>query len=501
MEDPIPITVERLRNCGWEAAVVDEPESYHAHAFAFRKEANAADAAGDAPHARMLEVLALICSLVFEPTNRGQPFQPFMVTKEGRTFMPDDLDASELAALVEFGVEITNGLLQARLADLGWLYLRPRSQTHALRAIDAYTSTSIDEKSWFGTGARNWKRAVVLCVEVKKAAREKLVSIEKRLLEAVLEDQSVSAPLRCSIVELLRETRLAKTAQQTIAERLEQDGLDYVANGDPLNAREPLKEAALWYHNASLHGAVARVNSEVAKAIIAEGQLFEANATNGALAATSFFRDALEHLQRIPGKYRQSLRVDERIRELRQRITECNERGLEGMQSYESDPFDIARFVTDAQAFVTGKSAVDALVAFIHLVPIVPTNRWREKAAELAREHPLGTLFPGFQLSDDGRITSTSPGVDPREPDSPEWRDLIEQRAVGDLARHMLISVKAGILPALEALHSEHRLTERDFIVIVSHSPMVPDNRAVTVGRGLHAGFNLRDPLILRLSN
>ena len=490
MEDQTPITIERLCNCGWEAAAVGEPDSYPALALALRKEATASEAAGDTPRARVLELLALICSLGFEPTNRSQPFPPMIVTPEGRSFTPDDLDAKELVALVEFGTEVTNGLLQARLSDLGWVHLRPRNHHHALRAIDGYITSPIDIKSWFNTGAPNWRRAIVLCLEVRKAARERLESIEKRLLDVVLADQSTTAALPCSLAELLRETGLARTVQQRVAERLEQDGRDYLVIGDPLSARDPLQEAANWYRKAEQQEAFARTTSEVANTLIAEGQLFEANATNGTLVATIFFVDAVEKLKEIPRRYRQPLRVDERIRELRQRITECNERGLEEMLSCESEPFDIARFVAEAQASVAGKSAVDALIAVVRVVPTFSADHWHKLTADAARKFPLSVLFPSRQLSNDGRIVTSSPGIDPTAGDSAEWHEYIHQRSVANLATYMVMCARGGILPALEALHAEHRFNERDFGSIASHSPIVPNDRAVMVGRGLYAGFN-----------
>jgi hypothetical protein len=456
---------------------------------ALRAAAKTAAEAQNERAANALTLLTDVALLGLEPANRSQPFQPFFVSATGeRTFLPSDLDASEIHALGEFSNDVTLDALRGRLADIAWVYQRPRIVDRARVAIDSYCADSPEDGRWFHGNRERWERALVVCLELGKGGEDRLESIEDRLVAAVLNEQS-TAGVRRSTAELLRENRLAEERRTDIAEILDKEAHAHLESSDPFTARDLLLEAAKWFGLSNNAQAAARVTAAAADTYVAEGELHETNATGGYLVAGTYYESAIRLLKGIPRKDREGLRVDERVQDLRRRITESHEHGLETMSLSDPVSVDITNFVEAARQSVSAKERDDALRAFCRLVPLRSADVWRKQAVDGARRFPLQTLFAGSQLSADGRTVARWPGVTPGDAETPEWRDVILHRAIQGVTLHISLCVQGGILPALTVLNAEHRFTERDLISLAAQSPVVPPGRERMVGRGLAAGF------------
>ncbi len=75
------------------------------------------------------------------------------------------------------------------------------------------------------------------------------------------------------------------------------------------------------------------------------------------------------------------------------------------------------------------------------------------------------------------------------EAGSAAWQVAVHERAIQNHALYQGLAVQGAILPALDAISLDHRLSEASFIALAQRSPAVPEGRERIFGRGLCAGY------------
>ena len=137
---------------------------------------------------------------------------------------------------------------------------------------------------------------------------------------------------------------------------------------------------------------------------------------------------------------------------------------------------------------MSGKAPLDALRAFVGLMPIASYADERARAQELLREHPLQTLFSNVHYSRDGRVIHRSPGQGGEQifdEDPATWRQIIQSYEI-----RISLAVQGALSPAWLALTNEHRLTMGDFWEITRGSSIVPADRERLIAQALYYGYD-----------
>lgn len=488
MTRPAPITVGILLSSRWQKA--EATDTYFELTKTLRELAVEAEAESHAQEATALNLLADLCGMGLDHDSVNGPFQPFVVLGGRRSLLPEDLAPEEVEAVATLSEDVrAQPLLRARLADVAWLRATPRGPKHARLAIDAYGATELTPENWFRGRREELARAIQLCLELGKDCAGRLAEIENTLVNVLLREPPGSARLLKSAADLLAENRLGGALRSEIATRLNAVAAVTEGRSDWLTAADLYLTSAKWFSRSGDDVAAARTTSKAAEMRAREAELFEDSPGGGYLMAAASCEAAIQLLRSIPRKHRDPFDVDARLSDLRKRLRDSHDRSLDAMVPYSGEPVDLRDMVEAARKQVAGKDPWQALVALARIAQPAPPSHWRDQAKESIREYPLQAIFSSSRLSADGRLIARSPGLDLNQPESPGWEEAVHERAVENLLLYHGVVVHGGILPALNAIALEHRLTEAAFVEVAARSAVVPHGRERMVGKGLCAGF------------
>lgn len=356
-------------------------------------------------------------------------------------------------------------------------------------AIDAYRRIPLDAETWGRGGDECWERAVSLTQLLGRGAGDRMKEIETAITAAFEVAKSEDGFLALWLADLLAANRLAHEKAAGIAKKLESLARYSDGQGDLHSAREFSAAAAKWFRQT---GNVAKTTEMTV--FVAEGWVKETVARASSdqashMVAASFYEKAIQTYRSIPRRERSAYRVDQRIAELQKSLNEAGERSLDEVKAFSSDPIDITQSVEIARNAVRGKSATDALAAFVTVYPGARVAQIRESSEKMLREHALQALIPATYISKDGRVIGRRPGMEQGNPDSDNNRTTLWAEMVGYYAMEIGIVVASYIWPALRVLVLEHRLREGDFVAIAAHSPIVPIGCEHLFGKALFAGY------------
>ena len=206
------------------------------------------------------------------------------------------------------------------------------------------------------------------------------------------------------------------------------------------------------------------------------------------MVAGHFLECAIQTFRKIPKKERAAYKVDERIEYLHKKMNLANKLALDEMRRVETPGFDISQSVDSRRNHVTGRNFPEVLLAFANIHPGANVDKIRESAKKNMQHSILRHLCTSTHLTQDGRVAAKSPGVSFDNADSLEAQQTVWQEMVRNYERHIGLVVCASILPALELINAEHRLSERTLLSLCRSSHVIPPNRETLWAKGLFLG-------------
>lgn len=491
----LAVTAEHFANSGWKAAIESaNREGYSAMSSALSSAGREAMDADEPAKGKVLGLLGDICSMMLTPASPNEPYRPgcqmFSDGQVKRSLIPDDLTEEDLTFFSEIVEDIDDVRLQARLADVIWLVRKKRDVKYALIAIDAYRRLPLDHDTWHRDGRDCWNRAIRLALMLGEGAgdrlKEMLDSVTKAFDAAGLDDKFFA--LRLS--ELLKENRLGGPQAKKIAEHLEELAKQFDGVGDIYLARGYLKAAADWFGVADDDAKQAEMTVAEAETWVSEAEARLASNDPSHMVAASFYENAIQTYRTIPRAERSVHGVDERIDELRHRLSDAGERSLGELQLITSEGIDISDLIQRARRMVRGKEPLEAIKAFANVYTGADAEQLREHVEENIQASPLWYLVDMTMRSADGRVIAKRPGLGIGDT-AADRDDLVMRSQMLQQYQHVIgIAVQGDILPALEVLMQEHRLREEDFVGLCRESPIVPKDRAFLFGKALFAGYD-----------
>lgn len=486
----LAISLRDFQTSGWKEAIAQATrEGYSAMWQAFSAAARSFIEQGRVEHGKVLWLLADACSMMLVPSSPNEPFKPFAVFHDRRSVIPDDLLDSDIAFFGEIVDEIDDPWLKARLSDLVWLKGKPRNPAFALNAIDAYSCIPLDTDTWVRDGRECWSRALSLARMLRGGAGDRLHQMEEAIIAAFDAASRDDGFLGLWLADLLKSNGLGRTHRLDMARKLEALARQFDGEGDLHRAREYFSAATEWYRAISDKAKAAEMTVAVAEGWVKEAVARTASESPSHMVAASFYENAIQTYRTIPRAERSEHRVDERIAELRVYLNDSGERALGEMGLIQTPGVDITQLVENARKSVAGKSAQDALLAFVHLCNGANVEELRNSALERIRQFPLQSLFAATVISRDGRVIAKRPAMSLGAEETEDDEIAIRAEMIRDYGILVSLVVQGDILPALEVLLLEHRLREVDFIALARSSPIVPKDRAVLFGKALFAGY------------
>lgn len=439
--------------------------------------------AGLTGQAHAVQLLMWCYSMRLDAGSKTEPFQPMHRLADGTTAKPDDLMPSQIHLLASLYPEVKPASRRARLADLVGLKIRQRRIDHVIAAIDAYKATPLDRDSWFDEGEHYWHRALVLAMAFNAGVGDRCEMIERVLFEAFENACEVSDGTEPLWYLRPLQAEQVNSHADKIATRLQQLADDRRAKGIPTAAEQVYPLAAYWFSRAKKPDRAAAMLH--ARAVVTEQK---ADSFDQGMLRQTFYTDALRYYREIDGKFSAALGVREAIDRVQLKIEEAGRAAISEMQTIKIplSGIDIAELAEDARRHVRGKSAVDALVAFMELDHWPSRHTFLNQAKDGAKVSIFAKLMGSTYLAGDGRQVKQ---LKPLTGDEKSDADTFELKAIQNFIQAANFTAQTVLGPALSHIYTEHALSLADFLVIATDCPTVPLAHAKTVAQGLYAGY------------
>lgn len=499
MENILHHTREKFLECNWELDI-SENDHYGYSTIMQSLQASAKnmlDAERTEEH-KILELLSRVASMRLIPSSLNEPFKPILEDFQmgRRSTIPEDLTTEELSFFEKILDDINEPFLKARLADILWLLRKPKNINHAKLAIDAYISHEIDELSWHKDINNCLERGVRLAIQIKDWAR--LEQIKSLLFAVFLKEYSDSKFMQLRIADLLDTLKIDHDLRSQIAQTLYEKANDLKNSGDFLSTIPYFELSSK--KNKQCSQVEKHLESLVA---IAECYVSEAEkrSLDSNLVANGFYENAIQAYRRIPVRDRSTYDIENKIIEIRQKITSSGQASLDEMVSFTSPSVDVSDLVESSIKHVTGKtSPQDALLFFTDVSHPIKYEQLLESANDILKTSIFGSLFGGRHLSSDGRVIAITPSRNlTAGEDDPANQAVLLRQAQSQFSIHIEFAVQAQILPALKQLQLEHRFSKDLMIAICKQSPIVPEDREILLGNALWLGFENEFGLAIHL--
>jgi hypothetical protein len=487
--DGIILEPKHFDECPWRGVLSKLSQKNYINIWnAFFKAANECVEKEDFINGKVFWLLANICTMEIDNSSINNPFKPGMVMLDKRTLSLDDITQDEEELFSKIVDNIDEPLLRARIADILWTKNRKRGFKFALMAIDAYCQIKIKLESYYEE-IKYWKRALELALRLKEGAADKVKNIEDSLINKLKESSTENGYLSLFLADVLEKSNIASVDCSDIAKNLEEHAYIFEDQGCFNQARDYYDASSRWFKRSADEEKAVENIKNIAECFCAEADLRKEAEQSSNVAAAYLYSKAIQKYREIPKSYRDKFNVDERVKELHTLLKEAGIRSLEEMSRYGIENINISPLVELSLKAVSNKAPKEALDNFVRLFRFPGVKHIKEEVERQLQRFPLLSLLSFSVLSRDGRFIAKHPGMT-LNGDTIENQTSVFPEMIRYYATWINIKVHGSILPALDILRLEHRLTERDFISIAIRSPIVPPERARLFGKAFFAGYD-----------
>lgn len=478
------IELQRFLVLEWDYVLTEGHMGYYSVSKKLEENSTQKTQSGDEDHALMLGLLARATSMRMEPSSKNDPFKPYMITAKGRSTSTDDFTEHELNFFEQIVGSIKEPWVTARIADVLWL--RRRNKDHALLAIESYIARPISSDTWNRDEKDCWERAGRLCLMFRDQAR--LDHITENLYEAFLLDYPECLFMHLWLARLMEALGVDVNYLSEIANKLLREGKNNKGDQEFEAARSYLSFAAKKFGHMN-------DAEEKTKCLLLVAEVFKDQGdfrlAGSAMVANSFYNDAIHSYRQLPKAFREANGIDEIIRSLRKKLEATGIATLGEMATVRSPGMDITKQQAQAKAHVSGKTSVEeAILFFTGLVQPHSILGYEAAARKNLQNPPIMAMSPSVHMALDGRVVAKIPGLNMGVgEDDPKNKQTLEHQTLKVFSTQIHIAVQAIVLPALNTLIVEHRLS-RDLIQsLCEQSPIVPEGRERLLANALWMGF------------
>jgi hypothetical protein len=436
----------------------------------FREAAATAD--GDALK-RALILLADVASMMLDGDQWDSPYSPWANLGTHRGMIPSDLTQQDIEILRWVATEVSDPSISARAADLVWLQSSGRGSDlkFARLAVEKWAAEPMTAYGWSRAGRETLGRAVSIGRRMNLS--DQLQAINETLVEAMASTDE--AWWVAQIADFLLEKRMVGSRTDDILNSLDRVLLT-------LEPTLSTKQLMLTSKARLLRGAGRDEEAAAADEAQVEAILDEAasRAGDSKMVEAHFLEGAYQRARRIPRKWR-SARLSELIVGLPARIREAGERSLDEMSAIQTGA-DISEPVRLVRESVRGKSLEGALAAMVGHAPFSKFAETKTQAEKSLDGSILGSIG-GSTFASDGRKVDSTEVDNYYQIPSPVWH-----RMLFNYDLHISMIAIGVVVPAMEIITTEHRISEADLRYLVNSASIVPPLVENLFALGLYYG-------------
>ncbi|MCZ6156622.1 DUF4209 domain-containing protein [Campylobacter ureolyticus] len=403
----------------------------------------------------ILNLLSNICSIGLKVDSYNEPFIPMFQNYQKRTFLPDDLTKDELYFLNQILNECKDFRIKARIADILWIYYKPKDIKYLKIAIQEYSKFPIDNFDnalEFSEAISSYKRAIFLANSTKN--KELLSEIVNRTTNAFLNLQNNNYILKLN--DILKKLQLKDKLKYEIIEKLKIK----TNNAQKISYLEEIRN---WYIILGNTDEENNTTIEIINTYIELG-----NNKN----YSCYYEMALKEYYSLPNKIKENLDIDKDF--LYGKIERTNKIQLRSIEGLEISPINISNLTDSSINMVKNKDISTALRFFTNGGQRVDFTNLKKQSENIS-QNSIASMFKHIQLSQDGKKISEEP-----------YENIVLSI---NYNIHFSLTVYSFIIPALNQILMEHRISKEYIYNICNNSLLIDKNRVNLWTKGLHLGF------------
>lgn len=426
-----------------------------------------------------------------KPESPNEPFQPYMVLyQEGkRSAIPNDFRETDLAFFETILQHINDYRLKSRIADLLWLVKKPRNHQHALSAIDSYQQFPLDAENLLIDGKQAWNRAIALSRQVNN--NDRIQNISHALFTTFNNADFSEKNYALWLSDILDNVKLDEAKSKLVAEKLESFAHKAKDNQDWPCAREYFIRSKKWLDHTNSKSNIISLTVEIAETYVSEAEKRTHGSSPSQFVAGHFYGKAIHAYREIPRNERGAFNVDDRISDLNKKMNVANNSAIIEMKPISTQPIDISDTAKSSRDSITGRNLPEVLIALANISQLAKVDKLREESIKSFHRYPLSNLFPTTYMTRDGRVIAKSSCANMDDIDSPETNEAIMDLMIRDQDIRINLTVKGQIVPALQVINAEHRITEEIMLSLCHYSSVIPQGREEFWAKGLFYGFEM----------
>jgi tetratricopeptide (TPR) repeat protein len=427
--------------------------------------------------------------MMLRPSSLNEPYKPYIITRSGRSAVPDDFSDQDLDFFLIILPSINKPEIKARLSDLIWLKKRSKVEL-ALDAIDAYIESPITLESFSGEGGYSWIRAIQLARVLRHAAGDRMKNIKEQLLKAFRKASEDEGFLAKWIADVLKGFGLGVGYENEIAEKLVSLAEAFKLQGDFYRVREYYESSSYWFEKADKELESFKSIAYQAEAWHTEAAMKET--ASDFIGSSNALEKAIQVYRSIPNKHRTSVGMEEgKLQQMQSHLGKVGKLAAESKTLVSTPRVDITDMVSESRMLVRGKPVLEALKTVANFYPGAKKVKVRAAAEEILSQFHFGSFFGFTVRSRDGRIVAKNPGIAIAPKGSDEYEQAVWKEMLQTYYLDICAAVAGRTIPALETMLMEHRLQLRDFESICRESSIVPPERAMAFAKALFYGYDL----------
>ena len=463
---------------------------YSSISVAYYRQANLEREQGNEPLARALQLASDICSMAINPSSPNDPFKAGTTYSDGETIqrsaIPDDLTSEQLDFIAEVYTDITDPMIRARFADILWLCASPRKVDYAQAAIESYMQLPIDPETWHPDIKQCWERCVQLARQTKD--RQKIQNIESILKIAFEKNYSNSPFMNLWLGEMIGRHHLLRDELTRIAEELLGHAIVLHSSCAYYQARQYLSLAEQIFRREDQSNKWLNCLVLTAEGFELEGDSSLEKTSQSSISANSDYESALQAYRQLPNAYREELGIAEKMSQLKEKITDTGHQVLSEMGFFELPGIDISEIKKASINHVKDKQDLNHSILYFTGFPPPVYQELNAATIYNLQNYPLGSLFGSVHYSEDGRVVAKIPAVSLNGEQDNEL--VIYNKTIQHFNQVGLqLIVEGNIVPALNQILSEFRVTKEYLMQICYSSPIVPEGREYLMASALWSGF------------
>lgn len=481
-----PLNVGAFCIADFEQATSEIEPTYSALSGAMTGLAKAASETQEFQAARIWWLLADLCMMMLDTTNRNEPFRPYLLIGDQHSMSPATMLDEEYVFFKDLVDGLPNGLLKARVSDLLWITPRLKHIRYARAAIDGYATVPLSDEVWYQEGRECFQRALSLAKMIGPGAEGRLATLTQTIMDAIELAVHKELAFAVGLVETVIEYQLEHTDVPELPEKMAELGHRFVSKKDVFRARRCFETACRGFASFDRGLLAAKMTVAVAETWVSEAEL--RGEQTHPIVAQNALENALQTYRSVPGAYRAELDVDKVLPVLRQRIAEAGSRVVEEM-SLISTRTDITKLVKRTKRLIEGQSFGTALYHLANMYPFCSPAESRQGALKSLRTGIVSSLTEAVFFDETGRVIAKRAPLSFGAELTEEDEYTVQAKMVSEHLHTIKLTVRGGVLPALSIISKAHCIKERDMVQLAKASSLVPPNRAQMIGKGLYWGF------------